>query len=138
MTVSIAPVMPDRKIHRPALLVWIMVFLTDGGNLRDATDERKSISHRDCIGFFAQRIGANRRDLKVALDEYFTKAAEYNPAELWMFHVLGHPARELAINRPLGEVQSVETTRPVYLPPVGDGPPPANRRRGRRGLISRG
>jgi len=65
--------------------------------------------------------------LKVAFDEYFTTVAEYNRAQFELFHALGYPANEVAINRPPGEVQPVNTERPHYLPPVGNGPPPATR-----------
>ena len=65
--------------------------------------------------------------LKLALDEYFTTVADYNRAQFEIFHALGYPARELAFVRPPGEVQPVDTTRPDYLPPVGNGPPPATR-----------
>ena len=65
--------------------------------------------------------------LKVAFDEYFTTVAEYNRAEFQMFHALGYPAREIAGLRPPGDMQPADTARPAYLPPVGNGPPPATR-----------
>ena len=65
--------------------------------------------------------------LKVAFDEYFTTVAEYNRAEFQMFHALGYPAREVAGFQPPGDIQPVDTSRPSYLPPVGNGPPPATR-----------
>ena len=65
--------------------------------------------------------------LNVAFDEYFTTVAEYNRAQFELFHALGYPAREVAPLRPPGEVLPVDTARPPYLPPVGNGPPPATR-----------
>ncbi len=65
--------------------------------------------------------------LKVAVDEYFTTVAEYNRAQFALFHALGYPANELAIVRTPGDVLPVNTERPGYLPPVGNGPPPATR-----------
>ncbi len=65
--------------------------------------------------------------LNVAFDEYFTTVAEYNRAQFELFHALGYPAQELAALRPTGEIQPVDTERPPYLPPVGNGPPPATR-----------
>jgi len=65
--------------------------------------------------------------LKVAFDEYFTTVAEYNQAQFQMFHALGYPAREIANQRPPGDIVPVDTERPGYLPPVGNGPPPATR-----------
>ena len=65
--------------------------------------------------------------LKTAFDEYFTTVAEYNRAQFELFHALGYPAQEITQIRPPGEIQPVETARPAYLPPVGNGPPPATR-----------
>ena len=65
--------------------------------------------------------------LNRAFDEYFTTVAEYNRAQFELFHALGYPASEVAQVRPPGEVLPVDTARPPYLPPVGNGPPPATR-----------
>jgi outer membrane protein TolC len=65
--------------------------------------------------------------MKSAFDAYFTTVAEYNRAQFDLFHALGYPAREITYVRPPGTVEPVDTTRPDYLPPVGNGPPPANR-----------
>ncbi len=62
-----------------------------------------------------------------AFTEYYTTVAEYNRAQFELFHSVGYPARELATDRPTGEAVPVNTTRPSYLPPVGNGPPPASR-----------
>jgi hypothetical protein len=65
--------------------------------------------------------------MKTAFDEYFTTVAEYNRAQFELFHALGYPANEITVARPPGSVEPVDTTRPDYLPPVGNGPPPATR-----------
>jgi outer membrane protein TolC len=65
--------------------------------------------------------------LNIAFNEYFSTVAEYNRSQFALFHALGYPAREVAQLRPPGEVVPVDTTRPAYLPPVGNGPPPATR-----------
>ena len=65
--------------------------------------------------------------MKITLDEYFRTVAEYNRAQFELFHALGYPAGEVANVRPPGEVNPVDTSRPGYLPPVGNGPPPASR-----------
>ena len=64
---------------------------------------------------------------KISFDEYFTTVADYNRAQFELFHALGYPAREITYVRPPGTVVPVDTTRPDYLPPVGNGPPPATR-----------
>jgi outer membrane protein TolC len=65
--------------------------------------------------------------LQVAFNEYFTTVAEYNRAQFELFHALGYPAAEIANLRPAGDILPVDTARPNYLPPVGNGPPPATR-----------
>jgi outer membrane protein TolC len=65
--------------------------------------------------------------MKQSFDEYFTTVAEYNRAQFELFHALGYPAREITYVRPPGTVEPVDTTRPDYLPQVGNGPPPATR-----------
>ena len=65
--------------------------------------------------------------LKVAFDQYFTTVAEYNRSQFELFHALGYPAREVTALRTPGNLVPVDTVRPPYLPPVGNGPPPATR-----------
>jgi outer membrane protein TolC len=65
--------------------------------------------------------------LRVAFEEYFNTVAEYNRAQFELFHAMGYPAQELAVEHPPGEIQSVDLSRPKFLPPVGNGPPPATR-----------
>jgi outer membrane protein TolC len=65
--------------------------------------------------------------LKRAFDHYFTTVGEYNRAQFQLFHALGYPASELSNIRPPGDLLPVDTSRPNYLPPVGNGPPPATR-----------
>jgi outer membrane protein TolC len=65
--------------------------------------------------------------MKTAFDDYFTTVAEYNKAQFDLFHALGYPAREITYVRPPGTIEPVDTSRPDYLPPVGNGPPPATR-----------
>jgi len=65
--------------------------------------------------------------MKADFDAYFSTVAEYNRAEFELFHALGYPAREISYLQPPGNIEPVDTTRPDYLPPVGNGPPPATR-----------
>jgi hypothetical protein len=62
-----------------------------------------------------------------AFGECYTTVADYNRAQFELFHALGYPAREVAHLRPAGEALPVDTSRPSFLPPVGNGPPPATR-----------
>ncbi len=65
--------------------------------------------------------------MKEALDDYFTTVADYNRAEFRLYHAVGYPANEITYRRPVGAVVPVDTDRPIYLPRVGNGPPPATR-----------
>jgi hypothetical protein len=65
--------------------------------------------------------------LRTAFDEYFTTVADYNRAQFDLFHALGYPAREVALEHLPGELRPVDLARPRFLPPVGNGPPPATR-----------
>jgi len=62
-----------------------------------------------------------------AFQEYFATVAEYNRAQFELFHALGYPASEVTALHTTGPVLPVNTARPSYLPPVGNGPPPATR-----------
>jgi outer membrane protein TolC len=65
--------------------------------------------------------------MKLAFDEYYTTVADYNRAQFELFHAMGYPAQEITLHQPPGPVEPVELSRPNYLPPVGNGPPPATR-----------
>jgi outer membrane protein TolC len=65
--------------------------------------------------------------MKIAFDEYYTTVADYNRAQFELFHAMGYPAQELTLRQPPGPVEPVNLARPDYLPPVGNGPPPATR-----------
>ncbi|MGB2608287.1 MAG: TolC family protein, partial [Isosphaeraceae bacterium] len=77
--------------------------------------------------FRPQEVVYALQRLKTAFDEYFTTVAEYNRAQFQMFHALGYPAGEIAYGQPPGDIEPVDTSRPAYLPRVGNGPPPATR-----------
>jgi hypothetical protein len=67
------------------------------------------------------------RLLKISFDEYFTTVADYNRSQFELFRAMGYPARELSYLQSPGSIEPVDTSRPAYLPPVGNGPPPATR-----------
>jgi outer membrane protein TolC len=79
------------------------------------------------LTFRPQEAVYSLQQLNVSFEEYFATVADYNRAQFGLFHALGYPSRELAQLRPPGEVLPVDTARPAYLPPVGNGPPPATR-----------
>jgi hypothetical protein len=65
--------------------------------------------------------------LERAFTEYFTTVAEYNRSQFALFRALGYPAQEVSLSRPAGTASPTRLDRPAYLPPVGNGPPPATR-----------
>jgi outer membrane protein TolC len=77
--------------------------------------------HRPQEAVFALQL------LNVAFNEYFATVSDYNRAQFELFHALGYPATEVAALRTPGPVLPVDTNRPAFLPPVGNGPPPATR-----------
>jgi hypothetical protein len=79
------------------------------------------------LSFRPQEAVYSLEQLNVSFNEYFNTVADYNRAQFELFHALGYPAREVAALRTPGDVLPVDTTRPPYLPPVGNGPPPATR-----------
>jgi outer membrane protein TolC len=77
--------------------------------------------HRPQEAVFALQL------LNVAFNEYYATVSDYNRAQFELFHALGYPAGEVAALRTPGDPLPVDTARPPYLPPVGNGPPPATR-----------
>jgi hypothetical protein len=65
--------------------------------------------------------------LMIAYDQYFATVAEYNRAQFELYHAVGYPARCVSEFDAAGEPATVELERPYGLPPVVEGPPPANR-----------
>ena len=55
--------------------------------------------------------------LRVAFDEYFTTVAEYNRAQFELFHALGYPAQELAVEHPPGAIRRSTRRGRVSCPP---------------------
>jgi outer membrane protein TolC len=101
-------------------------FITFDGNL-EGLGQTKRFGDVLVLIYRPQEAVYALKLMKVAFDEYFTTVAEYNRAQFELFHALGYPAREIALDRPPGQLQPVNTERPGYLPPVGNGPPPASR-----------
>ncbi len=62
-----------------------------------------------------------------AFTEYFTTVSEYNRSQFALFRALGYPAQEVSVSRTPGTPAPTRLDRPAYLPPVGNGPPPATR-----------
>jgi outer membrane protein TolC len=96
------------------------------GNM-EGLEQTRRLANVLVLTFRPQEAVRSLQLLNVAFDEYFTTVAEYNRAQFELFRALGYPAQEMSCLRPPGEVQSVDTARPPYLPPVGNGPPPATR-----------
>jgi outer membrane protein TolC len=100
--------------------------ITFNGHL-EGLEQTRRLADVLVLTFRPQEAVFSLQLLNVAFNEYFTTVAEYNRAQFELFHALGYPAQELSSLRPPGEVQPVDTVRPPYLPPVGNGPPPATR-----------
>jgi hypothetical protein len=100
--------------------------ITFNGHL-EGLEQTRRLENILVLTFRPQEAVYSLQQLNVSFDEYFTTVAEYNRAQFDLFHALGYPAAEIARLRPPGEVQPSDLARPPFLPPVGNGPPPATR-----------
>ena len=55
------------------------------------------------------------QQLNQAYERYFLAVAKYNRAQFQLYHSLGYPSRILVWDRPLGEVQAIDTSRPPAM-----------------------
>ena len=65
-----------------------------------------------------QEVVAALQQLATSYDNYFISVNDFNRAQFRLYHAMGYPARILACDRPTGEIQAVDTSRPFRLPPV--------------------
>ena len=100
--------------------------ITFNGHL-EGLEQTRRLENVLILTFRPQEAVYSLEQLNVSFDEYFTTVAEYNRAQFDLFHALGYPAREITVLQPPGAIEPVDTSRPSYLPPVGNGPPPATR-----------
>ncbi len=100
--------------------------ITFNGHLEGLSQTRR-LENVLVLTFRPQEAVYSLELLNVAFNEYFTTVAEYNRAQFELFHAVGYPAREIASLKTVGELLPVDTARPAFLPPVGNGPPPATR-----------
>jgi outer membrane protein TolC len=65
-----------------------------------------------------QEAVAALQQLNLAYQRYFTAVNKYNQAEFQLYHAIGYPSRILAWERPTGEIQAIDTSRPAELTPA--------------------
>jgi outer membrane protein TolC len=65
-----------------------------------------------------QEAVAALQQLNRAYDNYFAAVNSYNRSQFQLYRAMGYPARQVICDRPLGEVQDVDTARPACLSPV--------------------
>jgi outer membrane protein TolC len=65
-----------------------------------------------------QEAVAALQHLNRAYDNYFIAVNGYNRAQFQLYRAMGYPARILICDRPLGETQDVDTSRPAAMAPV--------------------
>ena len=58
------------------------------------------------------------QELNRTYDEYFAAVNGYNRAQFQLYRAMGYPARILVCDRPLGELQNVDLSRPASIAPV--------------------
>jgi outer membrane protein TolC len=65
-----------------------------------------------------QEAVAALQQLNRAYNNYFASINAFNRAQFQLYRAVGYPARGLVCDRPVGEVQNVDTTRPPGMAPV--------------------
>jgi outer membrane protein TolC len=70
-----------------------------------------------------QEAVVSLRQLGRAYNNYFQAIRDYNQAQFRLYRALGYPARAITCERPVGEVQPVETSRPPEMAAVTSPPP---------------
>jgi outer membrane protein TolC len=65
-----------------------------------------------------QEATAALEQLDRAYGLYFAAINGYNRAQFQLYRALGYPARALICDRPVGEVQNLDTSRPPAMPPI--------------------
>ena len=65
-----------------------------------------------------QEAVAALQQLNRAYDIYFSAVNGYNRAQFQLYRAMGYPARTLICDRPIGELQNVDTSRPPCMAPV--------------------
>jgi outer membrane protein TolC len=65
-----------------------------------------------------QEAVAALQQLNRAYDLYFAAVNGYNRAQFQLYRAMGYPARSVICDRPVGETQNVDTSRPAYMSPV--------------------
>ncbi len=78
-----------------------------------------------------QEAVAALQQLNRAYDQYFVAVNNYNRAQFQLYHALGYPSRILSWERRVGEVQTVDTSRPPEMdraPYMSSRLPAVNRR----------
>jgi outer membrane protein TolC len=100
--------------------------ITFNGQL-EGLGETRRLGDTLYLVFRPQEAVYSLEQMSDSFSEYFATVAEYNRAQFNLFHALGYPAAEISALRSPGAIRPVNTDRPSYLPPVGNGPPPATR-----------
>ncbi len=66
-----------------------------------------------------QEATAALQQLYRAYGNYFAAVNTYNRGQFQLYRALGFPARAVICDRPVGEVQMLDTSRPPSMPPAG-------------------
>lgn len=87
------------------------------GNLRGLSETRGAGDLLQLI-IRPQEAIAALQQLNRAYENYYRTIAGFNQAEFQLYHALGYPSRNVAAERPLGEIQPIDTHRPPQMDPV--------------------
>ena len=87
------------------------------GNIRGISETRGFGDLLELVNRPQEAVAA-LQELNRAYDNYFAAVNGYNRAQFQLYRAMGYPARILVCDRPLGELQNVDFSRPAGMSPV--------------------
>ena len=91
--------------------------ITFVGNIRGISETRGAGDLLELVNRPQEAVAA-LQELNRTYDEYFAAVNGYNRAQFQLYRAMGYPARILVCDRPLGELQNVDLSRPASMAPV--------------------
>ena len=91
--------------------------ITFVGNLKGISETRGAGELLELVNRPQEAVAALQQ-LNRAYDNYFAAVNGYNRAQFQLYRAMGYPARILVCDRPVGELQNVDTSRPAGMAPI--------------------
>lgn len=88
------------------------------GNLKGLSQTIRFEGNRLQLVVRPQEAVVALRQVGRAYTNYFVSVRDYNQAQFRLYRALGYPARNITLDRPLGEIQPVDSNRPPQMAPI--------------------